>query len=241
MLLVGRQAVVEAFRADAPIRKITVARSARGAAIDEIAQAAQDAGVPVELVQDRKVDLLAGDDRSHQGVVAECEPPTLVDVEAFAAARQGRQWVTAILVLDQVHNPSNVGMILRTAAAAGLHGVLLPRHGTAPLGPQVIKAASGIVHSIPILDAATTIDGLEALRNSGFACVGLDASGVDMYVGDFPDRCAFVLGNETSGMAETTVELLDNTFAVPLSNGVESLNVAAAAAVLSYEWARRRP
>lgn len=188
---------------------------------------------------DRKIDQLAGDDRRHQGVVAEIRPPEPVSVEAFASGRTGRRWPTNVLLLDQVHNPANVGMILRTTAAAGTDGVVLPRLGTPAVGPLTLKAGSGVIFANEIIDSPTSVEAVDHLIAEGFHTVAVDAGGTTLFDAELPERATYVLGNETSGVSPEVRQRCVATVALPLANGVESLNVAAAAAVLSYELVRR--
>lgn len=197
-------------------------------------------GVAVDTVGERRIDALAGDDRQHQGVVAAATAPTPWSLDAFMAQRTGREWNTQLLVLDHVHNPANVGMILRTAAGAGLHGVVLPEQGTASIGPLTVKAGSGLIFAVPIIVAETTGDALHALLEGGFAIYGLDSSGESMFTADLSERAAYVMGNETVGLSADVRDIVTDVLSLPLANGVESLNVAAAAAVVSYELVRRR-
>lgn len=241
MIVIGRQVVLEVLAAPrVDVREVLIAADARGAAIDDVVQLAEDQGVVVRRVAERRLDQLAGDDRRHQGIVAEIEPPAPISVEAFAAERSGRRWPTNALLLDQVHNPANVGMILRTTAAAGIDGVVLPRVGTASIGPLTLKAGSGVVFANQLIDAATTAAALDALLAESFAVVAVDAGGEDLFTADLPDRSVFVLGNETVGVSAETTSRAQLTVSLPLASGVESLNVAAAAAVVSYELVRRR-
>lgn len=241
VIVIGRQVVLEVLAAPrVEVREVLIAADARGAAIDVVAASAERQGVAVRRLAERRLDQLAGDDRRHQGVIAEIEPPTPISVEAFASQRAGRRWPTNALALDQVHNPANVGMILRTTAAAGIDGVVLPRVGTAGIGPLVLKAGSGVVFANQLVDAATTADALDALLAESFAVVAVDANGADLFTAELPERAVYVLGNETVGISAEASGLAQLTVSLPLANGVESLNVAAAAAVLSYELVRRR-
>jgi 23S rRNA (guanosine2251-2'-O)-methyltransferase len=146
----------------------------------------------------------------------------------------------AVLVLDRVTNPANVGMVLRSATAAGLDGVLLPRRGVPAIDPLVIKASAGVAFSAPVLRAATAEEGCAMLRAGGFAVFGLAAGGDSLFDAELPARVALVLGNETAGLSEEVRARLDGTLAIPMFGGVESLNVASAAAVAAYELLRRR-
>lgn len=237
----GRQAVLESLRNESmTVLKVSVASTARGDAIDEIEAQAKVSAVPLERVSEKRVDQLAGGDRMHQGVVASVKAPDLWTIDAFVDQRQGREWSTNVLLLDHVHNPANVGMILRTAAGAGVNGVVIPEQGTAAIGPVTVKAGSGMIFAVPMITAPTTGDALTELMSHGFSVVGLEADGDVLFDADLPDRCVFVLGNETVGLSAEAKQALHASVSLPLANGVESLNVAAAAAVLSYELVRRR-
>lgn len=154
----------------------------------------------------------------------------------FLERRQrGRDWATRVLLLDSVHNPANVGMILRAGVAAGIDGIVVPTRGTADIGPIVIKASAGVAFRAPILRVETSADAAAMLSDSQFAVIGLDAGGEDLYDADLPDRVVYVMGNEASGLSVET----DYNVAIPLASDVESLNVATAAAVLCFELVRR--
>lgn len=240
MYLAGRQAVLEAVRSTrVTVDRILVATTARGDGIALIEHEADQANLPVDRVSEKRIDQLAGGDRMHQGVVASIEQPESWTIDAFVAQRQGRDWATQVLLLDHVHNPANVGMILRTAAGAGIDGVVLPQSGTAAIGPITVKAGSGMVFAVPLVDAPTTAEALVELVANGFSVAGLDTGGGSLFEADLPDRCVYVLGNETVGLSAEARDSLHLTVSLPLANGVESLNVAAAAAVLSYELVRR--
>ena len=99
-----------------------------------------------------------------------------------------------MLVLDRVTNPANVGMVLRSATAAGLDGVLLPRRGAPAIDPLVVKASAGVAFRAPVLRASTAEDGCVALRDGGFTVLGLDAAGESLMEAELPRRVALVLG-----------------------------------------------
>lgn len=240
MQIPGRQSTLEVLRHQKlEVQRVTIATSARGADLDEVRRLAADRGVPVDMVAERRLDDLA-DARWHQGVIAHIEPPAPLALDSWVGERKGRQWSTNALLLDGVHNPSNVGLILRTAAAAEIDGVILPRFGTAEIGPLTVKAGSGMIFAVDLIAAETTRDAIDALRVENFSLVGLEAEGTNLFDAELPDRAVFVLGNETLGLSQDARERIDCSLAIPLGNGVESLNVAAAAAVVSYELLRRK-
>ena len=175
-----------------------------------------------------------------QGVLADVVSPgytTLARWLDTPAARQG----APLVVLDGVSTPANVGLIIRTVTAAGLGGVVLPRHGSPDLGPLVIKASAGVALSATVLRCATAAQALEALAGAGYAGVGLAGDApASLYDTALPARVALVVGGETAGLSPGVRERLAATVALPLAEGVESLNAAMAAGIAAYELARRR-
>jgi 23S rRNA (guanosine2251-2'-O)-methyltransferase len=180
------------------------------------------------------VTRMSGNGRHDQGVVAEVAAPGLRPL----AERLATATPDAVLVLDGVTNPQNVGMIIRTAAAAGLDGVVLPEAGSPGVGPLVVKASAGVAFRATILSTPTAADAVTKLRAAGLTVIGLRAGAPSLYEGALPQRAAWVLGGEHDGV---TVDV-DEWRSLPLANGVESLNVAVTAGIVAYELVRaRRP
>ncbi len=145
-----------------------------------------------------------------------------------------------VLVLDGITTPANVGMILRTATAAGFSGIVVPRRGVASLDPLVVKASAGVAFVAPVLKTATAANAVHALRDRGFHVIGLAATApMTLFDADLPRDTAYVLGSETAGLGGDVAAQVQTWMSIPMANEVESLNVAAAAAVLCFEVARR--
>jgi len=180
--------------------------------------------------------------RHDQGVVADVVAPRMTALDDRLEELGRRPDEPAhVLVLDGVTNPANVGMVLRSATAAGVDGVVLPRRGTADLGPLVIKASAGVAFHAPVLRAPTTEHALEGLQGAGFALLGLRADAAhSVFEAPLPARTAFVLGGETDGVTPEAARWVHDWLRIPMAGGVESLNVASAAAVLAFELVRRR-
>lgn len=233
----GRNPVHEALLDDGlHVDKVVIAETSRGAAIREIEQAARRRGVPVQRASAERVKKLAGNGRQDQGVFADVVAPRMRPL-AQALADGG---LDTVLVLDGITTPANVGMILRSATAAGVDGIVVPRRGVASLDPLVVKASAGVAFKAPILKAFTAEEAVALLHEDGFHVVGLDAAGdTNLFEAELPDRVAFVLGSETAGPGEQVRSLVDRWVSIPMSGGVESLNVSAAAAVVCFELARR--
>ena len=240
----GRKPVQEALDdADLHVDKVVLADDARGEPVRAILAAARARGVPVQRATAHRVKVLAGNGRHDQGVLADVVAPRMQPVDEFLAALNSsglKNDPAAVLVLDGVTNPANVGMVLRSATAAGLDGVLLPRRGVPAIDPLVVKASAGVAFRAPVLRAATAEEGCAALRDGGFAVLGLHATGASLLDADLPRRVALVLGNETDGLSAGVREVCDGLLAIPMEGGVESLNVASAGAVAAFELRRRR-
>lgn len=236
----GRKPVLEALD-DSALRvdKVIVAEGLRGEPVRAILDAARSRGVQVQRATAHRVKVLAGNGRHEQGVLADVVAPRMAPVGEFLDDL-GPDAPASVLVLDRLTNPANVGMILRSATAAGVDGVLLPRRGVPAIDPLVVKASAGVAFRAPVLRAGTVEEGCAELRAAGFAVYGLDAGGSSLIDAELPARVALVLGNETDGLSATVRPFLDGVLAIPMHGGVESLGVASAGAVAAFELARRR-
>ena len=237
----GRKPVLEALAdPELEVDKVVLADTVRGGAEREITGAARGRGVPVRRESAHRVKVLAGNGRHDQGVLADVVAPRMAPLPVFLSDLGSRR-PASVLVLDAVTNPSNVGMLLRTATAAGLEGVLLPRRGVPSIDPLVIKASAGVAFAAPVLRSGTTVEGIELMRTAGFTVFGLDAGAGSLLDAELPHRVALVLGNETEGLSDDVRQVCDGLLSLPMYGGVESLNVASAGAVAAYELLRRRP
>ena len=235
----GRNPVIEVL--DDPtlvVDKVVLADGVRGHGVGEIIGLARDRGVPLERASAERVKKLAGNGRQDQGVFADVVAPRmrpLVDALDDVTLRR-------VLLLDGITTPANVGMILRTATAAGLDGVVVPRRGVASIDPMVVKASAGVAFRAPILKVGTAGEAADLLTAAGFHLVGLAAGGPStLFEAEWPEHVCFVLGSETAGVGEEVADRVRSWVSIPMSGGVESLNVAAAAAVVCFELVRRSP
>jgi 23S rRNA (guanosine2251-2'-O)-methyltransferase len=239
----GRMPVLEVLQdASLTVDKVLVAEGSRGDTLDRIRALARDRGIAVRTASVHRVKVLAGNGKHDQGVLADVVAPRMELVDDFVQRPSpGANGSDLVLVLDGVTNPSNVGMILRTATAAGLAGVVLPRVGSPGVDPLVVKASAGVAYRAPILRSRSAADAVRTLRAAGWRIVGLDAAAAaDVYATDLPAATALVLGNETAGTSPEVAELVDFWLSIPMTGGVESLNVSSAAAVVCFELLRRR-
>lgn len=240
--LLGRRAVLEALRAGRPVSRVLVARTAdvRGP-LREIVQEARNRRVIVETVDRRRLDALARG-IVHQGVAALVAPTVPVGVEDLLQRAKDRGEAPFLIALDGVEDPHNLGAVVRTADAAGAHGVIIPRRRAAGLGPAVARASSGAIAYLPVAQAGNLVAALDRLRAQGVWVVGADAAGSERYdaVGLAPP-VVLVVGGEHRGLHRLVRERCDRVVRIPLRGHVGSLNVSVAAALLLFEVARHLP
>ncbi|NUS72339.1 MAG: RNA methyltransferase [Corynebacteriales bacterium] len=235
----GRNPVLEVL-ADSTlaVEKIVIAQGARGGNVNEIVRAARRRGVAVQEATPARVKALAGNGRQDQGVVADVVAPRMASLDSFLSRSHSRD--TRVLLLDSITNPANVGMILRSATAAGIDGIVVPQRGTAAIGPLTIKASAGVAFAAPILRTREAGPAAVALARAGFDVVGLSGEASVSVYDWMPTRpTVFVLGGESEGMSEPVRAQVGTEISIPMAHGVESLNVAVAASVLCFELARR--
>ncbi|MBE3580364.1 MAG: 23S rRNA (guanosine(2251)-2'-O)-methyltransferase RlmB [Thermoanaerobacteraceae bacterium] len=239
-ILAGRQAVREALKAGRPLNKILVAHGAEGRAVSEIVYLAREQGVPLQKVDRRALNRVAGE-VPHQGVVALAAAKGYVEVEDLLEASRQRQEPPFLLMLDGVEDPQNLGAVLRLADACGVHGVIIPRRRSAGLSPAVARVAAGAVEYVPVARVANLGTTLEALKERGLWAIGAEGDGETLaFAADFTLPLVLVLGGEGKGLSYLVRRKCDLVVRLPMRGHINSLNIAAAAAVLLYEVVRQR-
>ncbi len=176
----------------------------------------------------------------HQGVVAEIDTKALVIPYKEFIADLTLTPKTALVVLGELQDPHNVGAVIRSAAAFGLSGVLIPPHRQSSVTGTVMKVSAGMAFTLPLVEISNVNTTLRDLKERGFWVYGLDGEG-DVQLGEevFDRPSVFVVGNEGDGLRPKTAEACDATISIPMHPRCESLNVSNAAAVTFYEWQRQ--
>jgi len=240
-LLAGPRAVLEALRAGRrSVRRLVLARQESGDALDSILELARARHLPMEIRPRGELDqLLRG--ATHQGVVAEVSPFPYAEAEAIVARAVGGDEPAFLVVLDGIQDPQNLGAIVRTAEAAGVHGLVLPRDRAAPVSPAVVRASAGATEHLPIAQVTNLATFLEGLKGQGVWVVGADAEGgQELFRTDLAGPLALVIGAEGRGLRALTRRRCDLLVRIPSRGRVASLNAAAAAAVCIFEGVRQR-
>jgi RNA methyltransferase, TrmH family len=222
----GPQAVREALAADGLLELFAVDD------VDPLVVQAGRSGAQVHLVSEDVMGKLTST-VTPQGLVGIVPH---VDVGLAALPAEG-----CVAVLHEVRDPGNAGTVLRTADAAGAGGVVFTETSVDVYNPKTVRASAGSLFHLPVVRDVTTADAITHLRNGGFRILAMAADGVeDIYDEDLWDPVAFVFGNEAHGLPEEVVRQADAVVRVPHAGRAESLNLAAAATVCLFEWARRR-
>lgn len=238
--LVGRHAVLEALRAGQPVSRVLVSRTAHGGGpFRDIFETARRRGIPVQPVDPRRLDSLA-QGLPHQGVAALTAVQALVGLDDVLEVARRRGEAPFLIVLDGVEDPHNLGAVIRTAEAAGAHGVVIPRRRAAGLTPAVARAAAGATAHLAVAGVGNIAGALGELKKAGVWVVGADPEAAEPYdAGALEPPIALVVGAEGRGLHRLVRERCDRLVRIPLRGQVRSLNVSVAAALLLYEVARR--
>jgi 23S rRNA (guanosine2251-2'-O)-methyltransferase len=230
-------------RRPAAISELWLQEEARNPRLLELAELAERAAVRCRQTPADELDRLAGGVR-HQGVIAQFDAEALTLNESeLERLLDGLEEAPFLLVLDGVQDPHNLGACLRTADAAGVHAVIVPRDRAASLTATVCKVASGAAGKVPFVQVTNLARTLRSLRDRGIWIAGADAeAGVSLYELDLDGPLALVLGAEDRGLRRLTREHCDWLTAIPMAGeaGVESLNVSVAAGICLFEARRQR-
>jgi 23S rRNA (guanosine2251-2'-O)-methyltransferase len=222
------------------VREVLIEQGARNPRLGSISEEAKRLGVRVHARPRAMLDKVAGDAR-HQGVVAAYEaPPPLSDHDLPALVeRAGND--AFFLVLDGVTDPHNLGACLRSAAAAGVTAVIVPRDRAVGITPVVRRASAGAADRVPLVAATNLVRALRALKEGGVWLTGLAGDAArSLYEMDLKGPVALVLGSEGEGMRRLTREACDYMVRIPMPGVAESLNVSVATGIVLFEALRQR-
>lgn len=178
-------------------------------------------------------------DAVHQGVIALVNPDKLYTDIDTAFKSLDIQKHKCVVILDELNDPHNVGAIIRSAVAFGAGAIFMPKHNQAPITPVVIKTSAGMVFRVPVVIISNVNQTLRDLKDKGYWSYGLVMGG-DTVLKDaqFDTPTVFIVGNESTGIRQKTLELCDIKLSIPMSPTCESLNAATATSVVLYEWSR---
>ena len=237
--LEGRNAVVEALKANRTIMEIRLLASAKDRVITEIKNLAAKRRVPVYPMERRELDAMA-QTRNHQGVIALVNPYGYTSLdEVFERLDMTGQPI--LLVLDGIEDPHNLGAILRSGEALGASAAIIPKKRAVGVTPAVAKTASGALEHLPVAQVANLTETVKRLKKKGFWIAGgVGDEHRRLMDQDLTGPLVLVIGNEAKGISRLLKEECDYLVRIPLSGQTESLNASVAAGILLYEAFRQR-
>jgi 23S rRNA (guanosine2251-2'-O)-methyltransferase len=239
-ILFGRNSVMEALKGGRSINKILIAKGERHGSIREIIGMAKAQGLVVQEVEAAKLEAIAGGAR-HQGIAASVAPVAYVEWEDIVGKARQKNEEPFMVLLDELEDPHNFGAILRTADAAGVHGVLVPKRRSCPLSGAVAKAAAGAVEYVPVARIGNIVQTMKELKEQGLWIVGADMDGDKPYYDtDLTGPLVIVVGSEGQGIGRLVKENCDFLVKIPMRGKMTSLNASVACSLLLYEVLRQR-
>jgi 23S rRNA (guanosine2251-2'-O)-methyltransferase len=239
-IIIGRQPVIEALKSGTPIEKILLLFGIKGPAIDKIRHLAKQRGVVVAETNRQKFDEITKDENA-QGVLAFVSSKEYSSLEEIVNQAQATDQPPFILILDELEDPHNVGALIRTADAAGVHGVVIAKHHAVSINRTVAKTSAGASAHMPIARVTNIVSAIEELKVHGLWIVGTEMSGDRFYTDvDYRGSIGIVIGNEGKGIRRLVAEKCDFLVKIPMLGKIESLNASVAGALVMFEVVRTR-
>jgi 23S rRNA (guanosine2251-2'-O)-methyltransferase len=240
-IIEGKNPVIELLKAGHPINKILLASNIKqGDAVTEILRLSRAKGIPVEHVARHIIDKQSVT-KANQGVIAYAAVKEYVSLDNLLALSAEKNEPPLYVILDGIEDPQNLGSILRTAYASGIHGVIIRERRAAGLTATVAKASAGAVWYMPVASVSSIPQAIETLKKNNLWVIGIDRSGkVEYSQMDFKSPTAIVIGSEGKGLSELVRKRCDFMAHIPMRGEINSLNASVAAALVMYEAFKQR-
>ena len=238
-IIIGKNPVMEALSSGRSVNKVFVAEHLNPNTVKKLKQLAKEAGTIVQHVPKAKLDHLSSG--NHQGIVAYVASYEYGNLEDLFERAEQRDEDPFFIILDELEDPHNLGSILRTADAAGVHGVIIPKRRSVGLTATVAKTAAGAIEHIPVVRVTNIADTIDELKERHVWVVGTEGEATEDYrrlEGTMP--IAIVIGNEGKGISRLVRKKCDWTVSIPMHGEVSSLNASVACSLLLYEIYRKR-
>lgn len=235
----GRHAVVEALQTPDRVNRVFIQEGTSGRDAAKVIELAREKGIQVQTVPKTKIEDLVGN-AVHQGLVASIAAYEYADFEDIFKKAEEKGEDPFIVILDGVEDPHNLGSILRTADATGVHGIIIPKRRSASLTATVAKASTGAIEHVPVVRVTNLTQTIEQLKARGIWVFGTDMNGTDYRKWNTSGPLAIVMGNEGKGVSRIVKESVDEMVTIPMVGHVQSLNASVASALMMYEVFRNR-
>ena len=233
-LIIGRNAVREALKAGRPAECLMIQRGEKKGSVSPIVAQCLDMKIPVKEVDQKKLDFMCGHS-NHQGVIlvaAAKEYSTLEDIFALAEERNEAPF---IIICDGLEDPHNLGAVIRSAEAAGAHGVVIPSRRSTGLGYTVGKSSAGALEYMPVARVTNITAAINEMKEKGVWVYAADMDGKPYYETDMSGAIAIIVGSEGKGVGRLVKENADVVVSIPMKGKINSLNASVAASILMFE------
>ena len=239
-ILYGINPVREALRGNRKAFELFVQTGGTDQRIAKLAALAEEKGIAVRRRERADLERLAGNPH-HQGVVLKVAPFVYAELEDFLSNHTESDAGLFVLVLDGIQDPQNLGALIRSAACAGVQGVIIPKDRACGMTPVVEKASAGAVETVPVIQVTNLVQTLERLKQAGCWTYGLAGeANKDIYQADYRGNLALVVGSEGEGIRPLVRKHCDLLLAIPHYGGISSLNASVAGGIVLFEAARQR-
>ena len=217
----GRHAVVEALQTPDRVNRVFIQEGTSGRDAAKVIELAREKGIQVQTVPKTKIEDLVGN-AVHQGLVASIAAYEYADLEDVFKKAEEKGEDPFIVILDGVEDPHNLGSILRTADATGVHGIIIPKRRSASLTATVAKASTGAIEHVPVVRVTNLTQTIEQLKARGIWVFGTDMNGTDYRKWNTSGPLAIVMGNEGKGVSRIVKESVDEMVTIPMVGHVQS-------------------
>ncbi len=233
----GLNGVSELLAGGREVEALYCERDTKNPAVRRLCAIARDRKIPIKQVNPQKLTYMCGT-QYHQGVAAVISAARYSTLEEILDAQRGEDLF--LIIADGIEDPHNLGAVIRTAEAAGAHGLIIPKRGSAGLTATVSKTSAGAVEHLPVARVPNISECIKKLKKRGIWIFCADMDGRDYTAEDYSCPLALVIGSEGRGVSRLVKENCDVTVSLPMYGKVNSLNASVAAALLMYEVARSR-
>lgn len=237
-IVIGRNAVLELLKTDREVECVYLQKGLTGT-ISKIAAISRNKGIVVKEVAAIKLDKLCANG-NHQGVVAQTSSASYCEIDDIFHAAEKRGEPAFIVIADEIEDPHNLGAIIRSAEAAGAHGLIIPKRRSAGLSFAVAKTSAGATEHLPVARVVNLSATIAELKKRGCWVYAADMDGESWCGVDYSGPLALVVGSEGKGVGRLVSEHCDFTVSLPMRGKIPSLNASVAAGIILYEIARQR-